>query len=119
MPHRRVGGINGHVLFTAVAIGVILSLPAVAAADQGADLFRAKCIACHGPRGEGTAVGPALKGDPFVVKGATDEIKKVIMSGRTDSEKKYPAIMNSMPNGLASESEAEALVRYLKGDLQK
>jgi len=100
-------------------LGVILCAPKTAPAADGSELFRAKCIACHGPKGEGTPVGPTLKGNAFIVKGTPDEIKKVVMAGRTDAEKKYPNIMNSMPGGLATEAEADALVVYLKGDLQK
>lgn len=98
---------------------VILMASELLLAFDGGQLFASKCIACHGPKGEGTQVGPALKGNPFVTKGATAEIKKVIISGRTEKEKKYPNIMNPMPGGLASEAEADALVIYLKGDLQK
>jgi mono/diheme cytochrome c family protein len=106
-------------LLGGLALGAILCGPRTAPAAEGAGLFQAKCIACHGPKGEGTPVGPALKGDPFIVKGTPDEIKKVVMMGRTDAEKKYPHFANSMPGGLATEAEADALVVYLKGDLQK
>jgi hypothetical protein len=41
------------------------------------------------------------------------------MMGRTEKEKKYPNIMIPMPTGLVSDTEADALVTYLKGDLQK
>ena len=109
--------------FEIILIGLIfsstLSIPAVSIAVEGAQLFSSKCVACHGAKGKGTQVGPALKGDPFVVQGDTNEIKKVIMMGRTEKEKKYPNITVPMPSGLASEAEADALVIYLKGDLQK
>jgi mono/diheme cytochrome c family protein len=102
-----------------MALEAILYGAEPASAVDGAELFRSKCVACHGPNGEGTPVGPALRGDAFIVKGTPDEIKKVVMSGRTEAEKKYPNIMNAMPGGLATEPEAEALVVYLKGGLQK
>jgi mono/diheme cytochrome c family protein len=119
MNRRPSLGIDRSFLLASLALGAILCGPQTAPAADGSELFRAKCIACHGPKGEGTPVGPALKGDPFIVNGAPDEIKKVVMTGRSDSEKKYPDIMNAMPGGLATESEADALVVYLKGDLQK
>jgi mono/diheme cytochrome c family protein len=107
----------------AFCVGLIFSsalfIPESSMAVDGAQLFSAKCVACHGSKGKGTQVGPALKGDPFVIQGTPEEIKKVIMMGRTEKEKKYPNIMIPMPTGLVSDTEADALVTYLKGDLQK
>lgn len=107
----------------AIEVGLILwavlIAPEISLAIDAAQLFGSKCMACHGPKGEGSAVGPALKSNPFITKGTAEEIKKVIMMGRTEKEKKYPNIMNPMPNGLATEAEAAALVPYLKGELQK
>jgi len=109
--------------FEVVLVGFVFSTtliaPDISSGLDGAKLFGAKCIACHGSKGEGTQVGPALKGDPFIIQGTPAEIKQVITSGRTQKEKKYPNIVTPMPAGLASESEADALVTYLKGDLQK
>jgi len=110
----RFGIVPAVVIFMAALTGPTFSL-----ATDGGQLFGSKCIACHGPTGEGTQVGPALKDNPFVTKGGAAEIKKVILVGRTEKEKKYPNIMNPMPGGLASEAEADALVAYLKGELQK
>lgn len=90
-----------------------------AMAVDAAALFASKCAACHGPKGEGTPVGPAQRGNAFVTKGKPDEIKKVIMEGRVGKDRKYPNIMAEMPKGLVTETEAEALVKYLQGDLQK
>lgn len=112
-----------HIRFEIILTGLIfcsaLFLPEASMSADGAQLFSSKCVSCHGSKGKGTQVGPALQGDPFVTQGAPEEIKKVIMKGRTEKEKKYPNIMVPMPSGLASEAEADALVIYLKGDLQK
>ncbi|HTN43469.1 MAG TPA: cytochrome c [Nitrospiria bacterium] len=106
-----------------VLVGVVFSAtlltPEISLGLEGAKVFADKCIACHGSKGEGTQVGPALKGDPFVIEGTAAEIKHVITSGRTQEEKKYPKIVTPMPGGLASADEADALIIYLKGDLQK
>jgi mono/diheme cytochrome c family protein len=107
------------VLRVCLILSAVLVAPGISHAIDGAQLFGSKCIACHGPKGEGTQVGPALKGNPFVTQGTPEEIKKVIMMGRTEKEKKYKNIMNPMPNGLATEAEADSLAVYLKGDLQK
>jgi len=107
------------IIFVGLIFCVALFIPAASMAVDGAQLFSSKCVACHGAKGKGTQVGPALKGDPFVIDGSAEEIKKVIMTGRTEKEKKYPNIATPMPAGLASEAEADGLVAYLKGDLQK
>jgi mono/diheme cytochrome c family protein len=107
------------IILSGLIFTVILMAPEISLAIDGAQLFGSKCIACHGPKGEGSQVGPALKGNPFVTKGTPAEIKKVILAGRTEKEKKYPNIMNPMPGGLASEAEADALIAYMKGDLQE
>jgi len=110
--------IRFEIILVGLIFSSILSIPPASLAVDGAQLFSSKCVACHGAKGKGTQVGPALKGDPFVVQGAAEEIKKVIMTGRTEKEKKYPNIVTPMPAGLASADEADALVIYLKGDLQ-
>jgi mono/diheme cytochrome c family protein len=112
----RICGVIAPIVLIAAGM---LSIPGASYGIDGAQTFGAKCIACHGAKGEGSQVGPALKGNPFVTKGAPADIKKVIVAGRTEKEKKYPKIMVGMPGGLASEAEADALVAYLKGDLQK
>ncbi|MBI3811735.1 MAG: cytochrome c [Nitrospirae bacterium] len=102
-----------------LVITIALATPGISQAMDAAQLFGSKCSACHGPKGEGTQVGPALKGNPFITKGAPADIKKVIVAGRTEKEKKYPKMMNPMPGGLASEAEADALVIYLQDEMQK
>lgn len=91
----------------------------VAFAADGAKLFSDKCAMCHGVKGEGTPTGPAQKGNPFLTKGKPADIKQVIMEGRAGAAKKYPNIPVDMPKGLVSDAEAEALVKFLQGDLQK
>jgi mono/diheme cytochrome c family protein len=88
-------------------------------AVDAAALFAAKCAACHGPKGEGTPVGPPQKGNAFVTHGKPDEIKKIITEGRMGRDKKYPQIIADMPRGLVTEAEADVLVKFLQGDLQK
>ncbi|HZR46954.1 MAG TPA: cytochrome c, partial [Candidatus Manganitrophaceae bacterium] len=88
-------------------------------AADGAQLYSQKCAACHGSKGEGGPTGPALKGDPFITHGKPADIKKVILQGRNGADKKYKNIPIGMPGGLSSEPEADALVKFLQGDLQK
>lgn len=90
-----------------------------ALAIDAAQVYATKCSMCHGPKGEGTPAGPTQRGNEFVTKGKSDEIKKVILDGRSMANKKYPNIPVEMPKGLVTEAEAEALVTFLQVDLQK
>jgi mono/diheme cytochrome c family protein len=82
-------------------------------------LFSEKCAVCHGAKGEGTATGPAQRGDEFIVTAKPTDVKRVIMEGRAGADKLYPNIPVDMPRGLVSEAEADALVTFLRSDLQK
>ncbi len=82
-------------------------------------LFSEKCAVCHGAKGEGTATGPTQKGDDFIMNAKPADVKRVIMEGRSGPAKLYPNIPVDMPKGLVSEAEADALVAFLQGDLQK
>ena len=48
--------------------------------SQGAQIFAAKCVACHGPQGQGL-VGPNLTDDFWIHGGKIDEIKNVVVNG--------------------------------------
>ena len=104
-------------IFPMMLMPLLIAAPALAI--DAAQLYGSRCAACHGPKGEGTPVGPSQKGNAFVTKGSPAEIKNVIMEGRTGKDKKYPNLMADMPKGLVSEAEADALVKFLQGDLQK
>lgn len=88
-------------------------------AIDAAKLFGEKCAVCHGVKGEGTATGPAQKGAESIVTAKPADVKRVIMEGRAGAAKLYPNIPVDMPKGLVSEAEADALVAFLQGDLQK
>jgi cytochrome c oxidase cbb3-type subunit III len=47
---------------------------------QGSDLYTAKCMACHGPQGQGL-VGPNLTDDSWIHGGKIGEINSVIVNG--------------------------------------
>ena len=98
-------------------LGIIIASPVFAADVAG--VYGEKCGMCHGLKGEGTPVAPAFKGNKFILASSADEIRKVILGGRTGSAKKFGNLRADMPGGLVSEAEADALVKYLKGDLQK
>jgi mono/diheme cytochrome c family protein len=100
-----------------IAIGC-LGLGTEASAVDAAKLFSQKCAVCHGANGEGTATGPAQKGDEFIMTAHPADLKHVIMEGRSGAAKEYPNIPVDMPKGLVSAAEADALVTFLQRDLQ-
>lgn len=88
-------------------------------ADSGADIFSSKCASCHGSGGQGTpGLAPALKGDPFVVKGKIKDIENTIQNGRSGDEKKYKDLPVAMPAWHLSDADLKAVVAYLRGGLQ-
>jgi mono/diheme cytochrome c family protein len=103
------------VILAAGSLGMVTAALAVDAEK----LFAERCAVCHGMNGEGTTSGPAQKGDEFIVNARPADVKRVIMDGRSGAAKLYPGIPADMPKGLVSETEADALVKFLQGDLQK
>lgn len=87
---------------------------------DGAGLFRADCVSCHGSKGQGTpGLAPALKGDAFVVSGKREDVESTIQNGRQGEQKKYKDIPMAMPGWHLSADDLKAVVDYIRGDLQK
>jgi mono/diheme cytochrome c family protein len=66
----------------AAVAALALALPALA--DEGADLFKAKCASCHGPDGKGDVpIGRTLKVKSLVqTKLSPAEIDKIVAEGK-------------------------------------
>jgi len=96
-----------------------------AQAQAGAAVYAQTCSACHGATGQGTRaslppLGPALKGNPFVVNGSPAALKSVIRKGRAGQKRIYDDTYPNMPAfGVEFVPDPDALIAYLKGDLQK
>lgn len=91
-----------------------------ALAADGKATFEGTCSACHGSAGEGTkGLAPALKSDPFVIKGRLADIEDTIQNGRSGAKKKYKDIPMDMPAWHLSDDDLKAVVAYIRGDLQK
>lgn len=90
-------------------------------AKTAEEIFKGTCATCHGPKGEGKkALGPALKGAEFVVKGSDADVKATIKDGRAGAAKKYKEFASPMPaQKTLSDAELTDVVKYLKGDIQK
>lgn len=102
-----------------IAVGVVALAVAVsgsAFAADGAATFKAKCIACHGAEGAGTAMAPALKGNAFIKDSKEDVIASTISTGRKGDQKKYKNFPMAMPSHekVLSADDIKAVVAYLK-----
>jgi cytochrome c6 len=91
----------------AIAFAVVLG-PSLPAQAQGADLFKAKCAACHGADGTGTATGKKMGAHDFTtadVQGMSDaQLTDIITNGK-----------NKMPRYRALKpEEIKSLVAYIR-----
>ena len=75
---------------------------------MGEELYNARCAACHGEGGKGTAASPPLLGNEFVMTSDEAAVKAVISEGRQDK---------GMPpwKGVLTEEQMDSLVTLLKG----
>lgn len=116
---------NKTLIATLVLLGGTLAPAAALAANDAAEMYKLRCSGCHGSAGQGTrgtlpSLGPALKGNPFIVNGSPAAIKGVIRKGRSGQKRLYDDTYPNMPAyGFEVVPDPEALVAYLKGDLQK
>lgn len=102
-----------------IALVVSLAFAGTALAD-GAATFKAKCVACHGAKGEGMkGMAPAIKGNEFITKGKAEDIQKVVLEGRAGAAKKYKEFPIDMPKSGLSDADAADVVKFMQGDLQK
>ena len=102
------------------------SLPTASfAAFDAPGYFQMRCAACHGADGQGTRasippLGPALKGNPFVVNGSPAALRTVIRKGRSGQKRLYNDAYPNMPSfGSEAVPDVDGLVAYIKGDLQR
>ena len=107
------------------SIPAAFTVVALAGAAHAADpklvaFYKETCGVCHGENGEGTpGLAPPLKGNKFVTEGSAGEIATTITKGREGAAKHYKDLASPMPPQSMSDSRLQALIAYLKGDLQK
>ena len=94
--------------------------------DVGEDIYQLRCASCHGNDGLGPEeggmpkLGPALKGNAFVINAPYEAIYALIRKGRGGAARTYDDQYPNMPAfGAETVPDVRALVEYLKGDLQK
>lgn len=116
---------NKTLIATLVLLGGTFAPAAAFAVTDAAENYKLRCSTCHGANGQGTrgtlpSLGPALKGNPFIVNGSPAAIKGVIRKGRSGQKRLYDDTYPNMPSfGFEVVPDTDALVAYLKGDLQK
>jgi mono/diheme cytochrome c family protein len=113
-------------LIASVILAATATVPTMAmAATDAAANYQLRCSYCHGTEGQGTratlpSLGPALKGNPFVVNGSPAALKTVIRKGRSGAKRLYNDTYPNMPSfGFEVVPDVDALVSYMKTDLQR
>ena len=81
----------------------------------GGSIFKARCVACHGAGGKGSAMAPAFVGNEWVKGAGIAEISAIIKDGRQGNAKKYKKFPIPMPpQSTMSDNEISALANYIK-----
>jgi mono/diheme cytochrome c family protein len=108
-------------ILAAAGLAVACCAGAAHAADAKlVTYFKETCGVCHGENGEGTpGLAPPLKGNKFVTEGSASDIATTITKGREGAAKRYKDLASPMPPASMSDSRLQALIAYLKTDLQK
>ncbi len=93
-------------LFTiATALAIVIALPLSAHAQGAADVYKAKCVACHAADGSGSPMGKKMGAQdlasPEVQKMSDADLADAITNGKNKMPK-YPAV------------DAKALVAYIR-----
>lgn len=101
------------VLGLTLAAALALGAPVIAA--DGAAVYNAKCMACHGQNGIGSAMAPAFKGNAFIKDSKEADIASVIKDGREGAAKKYMQFAIGMPKQTLDDDEIKSVIAVLKG----
>lgn len=101
-----------------IIAGVVAALAmgsfTLALAQDGAAIYKSKCMPCHGPEGKGTAMAPAMTGNPWLKTASDQEINDVILKGREGAARKYSQYAVGMPGQKLSDAETKAVSAYIK-----
>jgi mono/diheme cytochrome c family protein len=80
--------------------------------EEGREHFNRTCIACHGPGGEGTQLGPPLRDERWLhVDGSFSSIVEVVRQG-VENPREYAIPMPVLGGGGFSEEELRAVASY-------
>lgn len=101
-------------MLAGAAAVLVLGSFSLALAEDGAAVYKSKCMACHGPEGKGTAMAPAVVGNQFIKTATEQELSDVILKGREGAAKKYKQYAIGMPAQKLSDVEIKAVIAYIK-----
>lgn len=80
---------------------------------EGEELFATTCVACHGPDGAGTQLGPSLQDTAWIhADGSVAQVVRLIHSGVAQPEE-YPVPMPPRGGGAFSDTQIRALAAYV------
>ena len=100
------------VVFPLCSYSVVLPSP------QMAEKSLLKNAPCHGPKGAGTPMGPAIKEMNMSLKVTLMIYVRSFLKAVPDHIK-YPKISIDMPKMQMPDSDVSALISFMQGDLQK
>ena len=96
-----------------IAVALFLVLPSLSWAQSPADVYKAKCAACHGADGKGTAAGKKMGAQEFssaaVQKMSDSEIADFIENGGPQKKASH-----AFANKGVSAADAAKLAAYVK-----
>jgi mono/diheme cytochrome c family protein len=95
------------ICFLAALILLIAAPLSILAADEGAEIYKSKCSACHGEKGEGKPAMkmPAIKGTKLTV----DQMVEYLTKGQAGKRPPH----NNPVNGVGDD-QAKAVAEYVK-----
>lgn len=84
--------------------------------SDGAAIFRLKCLGCHGPKGRGTEIAPAFRGNEFIKNSEIEVITDIVKNGRPLAQKRYEEYFITMlpQKDTLTDDEIVAVTKYLK-----
>lgn len=97
-----------------LAVVIVIALSGSAFAVDGAAIYKAKCVLCHGEGGKGTNIAPPHKDNQFIKSSTDEQIAEVIIKGRAGAQKKYKQFPTPMAPVKLTDEERKAVIAYLR-----